>query len=123
MIQIPGYSMPEPDMDPPYMSQYEETAWTTALENRAQSIEDLREEILEKIQVDLEEVHEWDGDDPREVGEPDYADDEKVWYYRRPPYVRVTLKDGRIYYFTDGDNLATLEGRVDPADLVVSSAS
>ena len=110
-------TMPERDTEPPYPTLAEESARTSALDDRQSSIESTREVLLEKIQAEPEDVYEWDGDNPKDVGEPDYCDEDGTFYFRRLPHVRVTLKDGRIYYFTDGERNATFEKRVDPAEL------
>lgn len=110
------YSPPESYYEPPYPTLAEEHAWISAREDREDRISLTREELLNKIQADEEDVYEWDGDDPKNVGEPDY-EDEGSYYFRGLPFVRVSLKDGRIYYMTDGESVATFEKRVDPAEL------
>lgn len=117
MSILQSFSPPESYYEPPYPTLAEESAIESALDDRQSSIESTREGLLEKIQAEAQDVYEWDGDNPKDLGEPDYSDEDGSYYFRRLPYVRAILKDGRIYYFTDGETYATFEKRVDPAEL------
>lgn len=111
------FSPPDSFYEPTYPTLAEESARESALGDRESSIESTREELLNKLDLEESDVYEWDGDDPKDVGEPDYSDEDGCFYFRKLPYIRVTLKDGRIYYFTDGERNETFEKRVDPAEL------
>lgn len=111
--------MPERDLEPPYLTAQEEKEIESAQDDRKDSINLTREQLLDLIHAEEEDVYEWDGDVPdlNVIGAPDYADEEKCFYYRHPVYVRAILKDGRIYYMTDGEKMPTFEKHFDPADL------